>query len=86
MLPRPDWVGGLVFALVPLAVSAWVILPALGAGVGGIALGAGLVPLAGEALRNLIYGWSLSTSYTLLSRARATPPRAREFNTPLTAS
>jgi hypothetical protein len=69
-LPHPDWVGGLLFALVPFAFSVLVVLPALGAGVAGWSLGAGPIPLLGELVRNAIYGWALSTSYTLLSRAR----------------
>jgi len=70
-LPEPDWLGGLLFALIPLAISVLVILPALGAGVGGLGLGMGAVPLAGETLRHVVYGWGLSTSYTVLSSARA---------------
>ena len=70
-LPEPDWLGGLLFALIPLAFSLLVILPAFGAGVAGLGLGMGSVPLAGETLRHVIYGWALSTSYTVLSRARA---------------
>jgi hypothetical protein len=69
-LPEPDWLGGLLFALLPLVVSLYGVLPALGAGVAGLQLGLGFIPLLGEGLRHLIYGWSLSTSYTLLSRAR----------------
>jgi membrane protein DedA with SNARE-associated domain len=69
-LPEPDWVGGLAFALLPLAISLWVVLPALGAGIAGFDLGLGWVPLAGEAVRYAIYGWTLSTAYTLLSQAR----------------
>ena len=72
-LPEPDWLGGLLFALLPLAVSLFVILPALGAGVAGLELGVGVVPLVGEAVRQALYGVSLSLSYTLLSRARAIP-------------
>ena len=72
-LPEPDWVGGLLFALLPLAFSLLVVLPALGAGVAGLKLGMGLVPLAGEVVRHAIYGWALAVSYTLLSRARALP-------------
>jgi hypothetical protein len=68
-LPTPDWLGGLVFALVPLAISLLVLLPAMGAGVAGL----GLVPLAGETLRYLLYGWALSTTSTLLSHARSHP-------------
>jgi membrane protein DedA with SNARE-associated domain len=70
-LPRPDWLGGLLFALLPLGFSLGIVLPMLGAGLTGLSLGMGLVPLAGELVRNTIYAWSLSTSYTLLSRARA---------------
>jgi hypothetical protein len=76
-LPDPDWVGGLVFALAPLAFSLLVVLPALGAGVAGWDLGAGPIPLLGETVRHAIYGWALSTSYTLLSRAR-TPPKRKQ--------
>jgi membrane protein DedA with SNARE-associated domain len=69
-LPEPDWLGGLLFALAPLAVSLFVVLPLLGAGPAGFGLDMGLVPLAGETLRHALYGLALSTSYTLLSRAR----------------
>jgi membrane protein DedA with SNARE-associated domain len=76
-LPRPDWLGGLVFALAPLAFSLLVVLPLVGAGAAGLGLGMGLVPLAGETLRHAIYGWALAVSYTLLSRARAGAPAPR---------
>jgi membrane protein DedA with SNARE-associated domain len=69
-LPEPDWLGGLVFGLAPLAVSLVVVLPLLGAGAAGFGLGMGLVPLAGETLRHVLYSLALSTSFTLLSRAR----------------
>jgi membrane protein DedA with SNARE-associated domain len=72
-LPRPDWLGGLLFALVPLAVSLLVVLPLLGAGVAGLGLHLGLVPLAGEVLRHAVFGWTLAVSYTLISRARVAP-------------
>jgi membrane protein DedA with SNARE-associated domain len=74
-LPKPDWLGGLIFALLPFSLCVLVLLPVMGAGVGGLGLGLGAVPLAGEALRHVIFGWSLSTSFTLLSRARARAPR-----------
>jgi len=73
-LPRPDWLGGLLFALLPLAVSLLVVLPLLGAGMVGLGLGVGLMPIAGEVTRHAIWGWALAVSYTLLSRARAAPP------------
>jgi membrane protein DedA with SNARE-associated domain len=75
-LPEPDWLGGLLFALVPLAVSLFLVLPLLGAGPAGLGLGMGLVPVAGESLRLGLYGLALSTSYTVLSRTRA-PRRPR---------
>jgi membrane protein DedA with SNARE-associated domain len=78
-LPEPDWLGGLLFALGPLAISVLVILPALGAGIGGLGLGMGAVPLVGETVRHAVYGWSLSSSYTVLSRARG---RARRPGRP----
>ena len=74
-LPEPDWLGGLLFALLPLTFSLWVVLPALGVGVAGLGLGMGLVPLVSEVVRHALYGWSLSTSYTLLSRARVAARR-----------
>ena len=70
-LPEPDWLGGLLFSLAPLAFSLVIVLPLLDAGLGGFRLGMGVVPLAGETLRHVIYGLALSTSFTLLSRARA---------------
>jgi membrane-associated protein len=73
-LPEPDWVGGLLFATVPLAFSILVVLPAMGAGVGGFSLDMGWVPLAGELVRHAVYGVALAISYTLLTRARAGPP------------
>jgi hypothetical protein len=60
-----------LFALLPLAVSLLVIMPALGGGPAGVGLGMGLVPLGGELVRHVLYGSVLSTSYTLLTRGRA---------------
>jgi membrane protein DedA with SNARE-associated domain len=77
-LPEPDWLGGLLFALAPFAFSLLVVLPLLGAGVAGLSLDMGPIPAAGELLRNLMYGWSLATSYTLLSRARSVPRKRLE--------
>jgi SNARE associated Golgi protein len=69
-LPEPDWLGGLLFGLAPLACSLIIVLPLLGAGPAGLGLGMGVVPLAGETLRHVIYSLALSTSFTLLSRRR----------------
>ena len=55
------------------------VLPVLGAGPLGLGLEAGLIPLAGEALRNALYGVGLAASYSLLRIARQRPARADEL-------
>jgi hypothetical protein len=80
-LPPPllriaPWLRGLAFSVVPLSFSALVLLPALGAGPLGLHLEAGLVPFAGEVLRNVVYALGLATSYSLLRVARQRPARA----------
>jgi membrane protein DedA with SNARE-associated domain len=80
-LPSPflriaPWLRGLAFSVLPLSFSALVLLPALGAGPLGLHLEAGLVPFAGEALRNVLYAVGLATSYSLLRVARQRPARA----------
>ena len=65
-LPGSRPVQGLLFSLVPLAFSSFVLLPLMGAGPLGLGLDAGLVPLAGEVFRNTLYGVSLGILYTLL--------------------
>jgi hypothetical protein len=74
-LPGPVWFRGLVFSLLPLALSAFVLLPVLGAGVLGLRLGVGVLPLLGEVFRNAVFGASLGISYALLRDALAPPPR-----------
>ena len=76
MLRIPPWLRGLAFSALPSAVSLLVVLPLLGAGPLGLGLGAGLVPLAGEVLRNALFGVALAASYSLLRVARQRPARA----------
>jgi membrane protein DedA with SNARE-associated domain len=76
MLRIAPWLRGLAFSVVPLSFSALVLLPVLGAGPLGLDLEAGLVPFAGEALRNVLYAVGLATSYSLLRVARQRPARA----------
>ena len=52
------------------------VLPLLGAGPLGLGLGAAPVPLAGEVLRNALFGVALAASYSLLRVARQRPARA----------
>ena len=72
----PPWLRGLAFSTLPLAFSVLVLLPGLGAGPLGLGLETGLVPFAGEALRNVLFGVGLATSYSLLRVARQRPARA----------
>ena len=72
-LPGSPWLRGLLFSVLPLAVSAFILLPLLGVGPLGLGLGAGLLPLASEMFRNALFGVSLGALYSLLREARATP-------------
>ena len=76
LLRIPPWLRGLAFSVLPLAVSTLVLMPLLGAGPLGLGLGAGLVPLAGEVVRNALFGVGLATSYSLFRVARQRPARA----------
>ena len=62
--------------MLPLGFSLFGLLPLLGMGVAGFGLGWGLLPLLGEVVRVGLFAFALSTSYTLLSRARAHRRRA----------
>jgi len=76
LLRIPPWLRGLAFSALPSAVSVLVVMPLLGAGPLGLGLGAGPVPLAGEVLRNALFGMALAASYSLLRVARQRPARA----------
>jgi membrane protein DedA with SNARE-associated domain len=74
--PLAPWLRGLVFSALPLAVSVLIVMPVAGAGVLGLGLDAGLLPLVGEVLRNALFGVGLGVSYSLLRLARQRPARA----------
>ena len=63
-------VRGLQFALVPWLTSGLLYLPLIGAGFFGLALGAGWLPILGEAVRCAIFGVSLGVLYRLVRLAR----------------
>ncbi|HEX2325337.1 MAG TPA: DedA family protein, partial [Chloroflexota bacterium] len=63
-------VRGLQFALVPWLTSGLLYLPLIGAGSFGLALGAGWLPILGEAVRCAIFGISLGVLYRLVRLAR----------------
>jgi membrane protein DedA with SNARE-associated domain len=66
----PDWAKGLAFALLPLATALLLVLPLLG--LGFLAVDAGVVAAAGEAIRHAAYGVVLGLGYPvfLLRRRR----------------
>src|SRR6266540_1486359 len=67
-LPGPSWLRGAVFALLPLAFSLLVVLPAAGAGPLGLKLEIGAIPALGDLLRHLAYGAVLGVTYSSLAR------------------
>jgi membrane protein DedA with SNARE-associated domain len=61
---------GLQFAALPWLTSVLVLLPLLGAGPFGLALGAGWLPATGEAIRCAVFGTALGVLYRLARLAR----------------
>jgi membrane protein DedA with SNARE-associated domain len=72
LLPGPPVVRGLLFSLLPFTASMCLLLLA-GAGPLGLGLGAGLIPLVGEAFRCAVFGAGLGTAEALV---RHDMPRA----------
>ena len=82
LLHISPWLRGLAFSILPLAFSTLVLMPLLGAGPLGLGLGAGLLPFAGEAVRNALFGVGLAASYSLFRVARQRPARAALVSSP----
>jgi hypothetical protein len=59
----PAWRSGVLFAMFPCLLSLVVFFPLVGAGVFGIALGAGPLPIIGNIILHIIYGLSLGLLY-----------------------
>jgi len=68
VLPGPPVVRGLIFSVLPLAASMG-LLWSLGFGFLGLGLGAGLMPLAGEATRCALFGAGLAKAEDMVRRA-----------------
>jgi membrane protein DedA with SNARE-associated domain len=66
----PDWLKGMVFALVPLMVSLGVAMPLLGLGFFGVGA-TGPVAVTGEVIRHAAYGALLGLQYPILRSRRA---------------
>ena len=62
-LRGPDWWRGVQFSVLPAIVSLVVVLPLLGAGLLGLQLGAGPLPLLGNLLLHALYGAVLGLIY-----------------------
>jgi len=73
LLTGPPWLRGLLFSALPFGFSMLVMLPLLGAGPFGLALGMGPAPLLGELFRHALFGVGLGLSYSLLRLARQGP-------------
>jgi hypothetical protein len=59
----PAWKRGVTFAMIPALVSLVVVLPLLGGGLFGLALGAGPLPTIGNLLLHVVYGAILGIVY-----------------------
>jgi len=62
-LPGSPWQRGVAFAMLPALVSLVVVLPLLGGGLFGLALGAGPLPIIGNLLLHAAYGAILGLVY-----------------------
>jgi len=65
----PDWLKGMVYALVPLAVSLGVAMPLLGLGFFGVGA-TGAVAVSGELIRHAAYGVLLGLLYPIFRTKR----------------
>ena len=75
-LRLPDWLSGLLFAVLPLATSLLVVMPALG--LRHAEPDARLVAAAGEAVRHAAYGVVLGLTYPELLARHWAPLRAEQ--------
>lgn len=64
----PSWQKGLVYAAGPFLLSVLIFFPMVGAGVMGFQLGAGPLPLMGNAILHGAYGLTLGLTYGYLTR------------------
>ena len=62
-LAGPAWLRGVTFALIPALLSLTVVLPLLGGGMFGVALGAGPLPTIGNLILHVAYGAVLGLVY-----------------------
>jgi hypothetical protein len=59
----PTWLAGMVWGLLVGMLSLFIFLPIAGAGVLGVGLGAGPLPIVGNLLLHMVYGWTLGKVY-----------------------
>jgi len=62
-LQGPGWRRGVLFALIPWALSLVLFLPLVGGGLLGLGLGAGPLPIVGNLILHLVYGAVLGWVY-----------------------
>jgi hypothetical protein len=71
-LAGPAWMRGAVYALLPGILSQLIVMPLVGGGPAGAALGAGPLPAFGALLLHLVYGIILGVVYSPLGDIDAT--------------
>ena len=64
-LEGPNWRRGMVFSLIPFALSVLIFFPIVGAGILGRDLGAGPLPVAGNLILHLLFGAILGSLYAV---------------------
>jgi hypothetical protein len=79
-LTGPGWLRGLLFSLLPWALSLVLFLPLVGGGFLGSALGAGPLPLIGNLIPHLAYGAVLGWLYARDLRELADDPVSARAN------
>jgi hypothetical protein len=82
ILPGPAWQRGMLYALLPGLLSQAVVMPLVGGGVAGFALGAGPLPAVGALLLHLVYGALLGVVYGPLGNTDADtllPPEVASY-------
>lgn len=62
-LTGPAWLRGALYAFIPGVLSQLIVMPLVGGGLAGFALGAGPLPALGALLLHLVYGITLGVVY-----------------------
>ena len=72
-LNGPGWRRGLIFALLPWLASIVIFFPVMGAGIFGVKLGAGPLPVIGNLILHLVYGALMGEAFVVQQTLAETP-------------